>query len=324
MQFRKTIYIFLAIALVGAGVWYFQISYHEALGLPASPKLSTALAADKTQGGSGVAAAGTRSGVEFKGQAGNNNRLGLFDEPVRSLMRSDQMGKVDYARLRVNTQCLAFMSGLPGTDLVEQSIEREAKLGGKDKLLFGHAALATRQAAALRSIEACSKLFEGSMITADEMKAYNTQPNTSKWRTLAKAGQKQYFGNDPEATLEFFDKIVLEPMLGSMEAFLYVALSRSGELSKDYPAEQADALRTLAVPFLLCQMGDDCATGGIVNEQLCWQSGICGGNVQDAILEHLRSQQINTVAFEQFVTTLRQKLEIGPVYLKQLAATFGK
>ena len=101
-------------------------------------------------------------------------------------------------------------------------------------------------------------------------------------------------------------------MFGALEAFLYSVISNSGALAKEYPPEQAAALRNLAIPLLLCQMGDDCRRGGIVSEQLCWQSGICGENVQDAILEHLRNQQINTAALEQFVTSLHQKLQKLP------------
>ena len=156
------------------------------------------------------------------------------------------------------------------------------------------------------------------------MTAFNAQPNTAKWRRLLKAGQKENFGTDFAATNEFFEKMVSEPMLGAIEAFFYAGLGQSGELGKEYPPQQAAALRLLAVPFLLCQMGDDCRSGGIVSEQLCWQSGICGENVQDAILAHLRNQQINTAAFEQYVATLRQKLEVAPQYLKKLAAPYGK
>ncbi len=94
-------------------------------------------------------------------------------------------------------------------------------------------------------------------ITADEMAAFQAQPNAAKWRALVQSGQKN-FDADSAAALEFFEKIVSEPMLGSMEGFLYNGLSQSGELGKDYPAAQAAALRMLAVPFLLCQMGDDC------------------------------------------------------------------
>lgn len=268
--------------------------------------------------------AAASSSTELNARAANNSSLGLFNEPVRSLMRSDKMAKVDYARLRVNTQCLAFMNVGAATNTVENSTDAEAKLPDAEKPLFGRASLTTRRAALSRSIAACSRLYEGSPLSADEMVAFNAQPNTAKWRALVKAGQKENFGADMMATKEFMEKIVSEPMFGAMEALLYGRLINTAALEKDYPPEQAMALRILVVPFLLCQMGDDCRSGDIVSEQLCWQSGIFGENVQDAILENLRSQQINTAAFEQYVTTLRQKLEQASAYLKQFGGSFGK
>ncbi len=178
------------------------------------------MSAANTENGSVVATTGTHSGAGSNARAASNRSLGLFNEPVRSLMHSDKMAKVDYARLRVNTQCLAFTSGAMAANLVENSIEAEAKVSDTDKLLFGRASTATRRAALSRSIDACSKLFEGSQITADEMTAFNAQPNTAKWRRLLKAGQKENFGTDFAATNEFFEKMVSEPMLGAIEALL--------------------------------------------------------------------------------------------------------
>ena len=323
MRHKKTITLFLALALTGVGVWYFQTIYYAAPVPTASTKLKSISSNAKDNSSGGIATAAQPS-TGSTALASNDGSLGLFNEPVRSLMRSDKMAKVDYALLRVNTQCLAFMGRAMAANMVENSIAIEAKLSDSDKLLFGRATVDTRRAALSRSIEACSRLLEGSPVTADEMVAFNAQPNVAKWRTLAKAGQKENYRSDPAATLEFFEKVVSEPMLGSMEGFLYSGLSQSGELDKDYPAPQAVALRLLAVPFLLCQMGDDCRSGGIVNEQLCWQSGICGENVQDAILEHLRSQQINTAAFEQLVTRLRAKSEMISATIKQFNPQYRK
>lgn len=321
MRIKKTIYIFLGLAIIGAGVWYFQTSNKEDAAVSSAPTdlKPISVAADIKH--SSVV---TSTSNELTSRALNNSGIGLFNEPVRSLLRSDKMAKLDYARLRVNTQCLSFLSPVGAAKTVEDSANAVAKLSETDKLLYGRATPATRQIALSRSIEACSKLFEGSPLSADEWVAFNAQPNTSQWRRLVKAGQKENFGSDAVATKEFMEKIISEPMLGAMEGFLYAGLANSGALTKDYPPEQASALRILAVPFLLCQMGDDCRSGGIVSEQLCWQSGICGENVQDAILEHLRSQQINTAVFEQFLMTMRQNLEKFPLYLKQLGLPFRK
>ena len=310
----------MGLAITAAGVWYFQTDKNTASVSAASTHLKPTLSAANAGRSNAVAS----SGAELKARAANDSGLGLFNESVRSLMRSDKMAKIDYAHLRVNTQCIAFMNVAAATQIVENSTDAEAKLGDDEKPLFGRASLTTRRAALARSIEACSRLFEGSPLSADEMVAFNAQPNTAKWRALMKAGQKENFGADIAASKEFIEKIVSEPMFGAMEAFLNPGLSQSAALAKDYPPEQAKALRMLVVPFLLCQMGDDCRGGGIVSEQLCWQSGICGENVQDAILENLRSQQINTAAFEQFVTTLRQKTEQTSAYLRQFGGSSGK
>jgi hypothetical protein len=310
----------LGLAITGAGVWYFQTGNNAPSVSSALTNLKPASSATNTSHSNAAASSST----DLQARAANNSSLGLFNEPVRSLMHSDKMAKIDYARLRVFTQCIAFMNVGAATHTVENSADAEAKLPDAEKPLFGHASLTTRRAALARSIAACSRLYEGSQLSADEMAAFNAQPNTAKWRALVKAGQKENFGADIAATKEFMEKIVSEPMFGAMEALLYGRLINSAALEKDYLPEQAMALRILVVPFLLCQMGDDCRSGGIVSEQLCWQSGIRGENVQDAILENLRSQQINTAAFEQFVTTLRQKTEQTSAYLRQYGGSSGK
>lgn len=321
MRFKKIAYVFFGLAITGAGVWYFQTSNNAALVSSASTSLKPTSSASNASHSPAAAS----SSAELKVQTADDRPIGLFNESVRSLMRSDKMAKVDYARLRVTTQCLAFFMGVgPATHIVENSVDDEAKLGDYEKPLYGHASLTTRRAAVTRSIAACSRLFEGSRLSADEWAAFNAQPNTAKWRALVKGGQRENWGGDITATKEFMEKIVSEPMFGAMEAFLYTHITNSAALEKDYPPEQAMGLRILAVPFLLCQMGDDCRSGGIVSEQLCWRSGICGENVQDAILENLRSQQINTAAFEQFVTTLRQKTEQTSAFLKQFGGSFTK
>ena len=61
--------------------------------------------------------------------------------------------------------------------------------------------------------------------------------------------------------------------------------------------------RDSVVTMLLCRLGENCDSSGILSEQLCWQSAICKPNVNayEAILANMRERGINTDALNDYV-----------------------
>lgn len=62
-------------------------------------------------------------------------------------MRSDKMAKVDYALLRINTQCIAFNGVAMAANMVENTIAAEAKFSDSNKFLVGRSTVDTGRAA---------------------------------------------------------------------------------------------------------------------------------------------------------------------------------
>lgn len=307
MRYKKISFVFLALAIVGAVVCFFQIRKE-----PISPTVSTVPPqAILTSGLDNRVISDTSYGLKAAQSVAlveDKNRIGLFNQPVRSLMRSNNIAKVDYARFRVSTQCISLTHGENATKIVEDSALAESKLTNTELLSFGRATLENRLRALSSSKRECSKLYEGALLSVDENMAINAQPEIAEWRSILKTAMRQPFDPNLPETKAAIEKIMSGPMFGGLEALLNAKLSGE-ELTQAYSPQQAAAIQNFVVPILLCQMGDDCRSGGIVADQLCWQSGICGETVEVAILDHLRSHQIDPAALVHYITTIRSAIE---------------
>ena len=249
-------------------------------------------------------AGGAPHGIQSRGFG--DNRLGLYNESVRSLMRANSFAKVDYGLFQLQNVCRSFLQGEDGVTAVRSSpsLPQARK---SDELMIGNATEATRVAGFHRSRDKCTKLYEGVKLSQAELDAIGVQTNVVHYRTtLNTLGTARNFAS-PEITSALSDAVA-GPMFGALSPLLASKVDYI-ELVNAYGQERADALRSLTIPLVLCRMGDDCGSGGLVTEQMCWENGICGDGVEDAIFANLRDRGLDTTAFNQFVTRLHQALQ---------------
>ena len=235
--------------------------------------------------------------------------LGLFNENARALMRSSEPSKVDYGRMRLKLECLSFSLGGNGTELLRDYGPAASKPKGAYALIVGDASDAARMAGFSRSLEKCRDLYGGVPLTVSEIQLIDTLPTGTQYRAIRQTliDSKDFDSAETKAALS---QVVTGPMFGALSSLLATSVDYS-DLLKSYRPEQVDALYLLAIPMVLCRMGDDCDRGGIVTDQLCWTNGICGDRVEEAIFANLRNHGLDTTAFSQFIFKVHQALLTG-------------
>lgn len=314
-SFRKPALVISGLATIGVllWVWYGQENVRQSSSRMSSTQATTSGGNAIGKNGSIVSVLpglrpGTAQGGNGLWQSGSgDNGAGLFNENARSLMRSGNLAKTDYGLFRMRTECLSFLHGVNDAkslrDYLPSAPIRE--LGGN--LGVGPATEAMRLAGLQRSLEKCTKLYEGVRIREEEHAAIGALPTVVQYRTILRTLSTSSDFNNPE-TISALSKAVTEPLFGALSALLVNKVDYS-ELVDAYGREQAIPLYSLVVPLVLCRMGDDCGPGGLVTEQLCWINGICGNRVDDAIWSTLRGQGLDTRVMEQFVTRVHTALQ---------------
>lgn len=237
--------------------------------------------------------------------SGGANTFGLYDESVRALMRSNRVAKVDYGLSLLWNACRSFLYGEDAITAVKRSPSLPQEDKG-DALVVGNANEAMRLAGFQRSLDKCTKLYEGAKLSQGEQDATGALPTVVKYRAIRNTLGTATSFDDP-ATIAALSDAVSGPMFGALSPLLSSKLDYS-ELANAYRKDQIDALRSLTIPLVLCRMGDDCGPGGLVTEQLCWEYGVCGDRVEDAIFANLRAHGLDTAAFSQFILRVHQGL----------------
>jgi hypothetical protein len=238
----------------------------------------------------------------------------LFDTPIRSLIHSDSLAKMDYALFRMELLCKSVSYNSNGVKMIEEHLSAAAIRGfGEGALNFGRATDAMRSAAYARSIAKCLKLHESGLLSQQERDAFNARPEGKTYRALTQTlfphDAPTDFGT-PAAKVAI-EKAVAEPMFGVLYRLLlshveYESLSRAYAGSV-LPSSWPDIVSTL----VLCRMGDDCGQGGLVTEQLCWQHAICGANAEDAVIANMVERGIDVTALNATVTRVHRALQAG-------------
>ena len=180
---------------------------------------------------------------------------------------------------------------------------------GADALVVGNATEEIRAAGFSQSLDRCSAYFEGVTLSDHELASIRTLPGVSEVLTIMRKLSAAVDFDDGSAKAAL-SQAVAGPMLGTLESLILSKVDY-GALASAYSKEQVESLRALVADILLCRMGDDCARGGIVNTQLCWENGICGDNAEEAIWANLRDRGLDTTALNQFVTRVHQALIAG-------------
>ena len=236
------------------------------------------------------------------------NSLGLYNESVRSLMRSQSSAKVDYGLFQVLNVCRSFLHGVDGLTAVRGSPSLP-QMHKVEELVIGNATEAVRLTGFQRSLDKCTKLYEGAKLTQNEQDAARALPAVVQYRGILNTLSNAKNFDDPE-TFAALSDAVSGPMFGALSPLLAFKLDYA-DLTNAYSVEQIDALRTLTIPLVLCRLGDDCGPGGTVTEQLCWEYGVCSDRVEDAIFANLRARGLDTTAFNRFILRVHQALLTG-------------
>lgn len=234
-------------------------------------------------------------------------------------MRSSNLAKIDYGFARLLTVCHSFRMGASGATRI-RPFPPLAQMEKGDELLAGNATVEERLAGFERSRERCSKLFDGAKLTDDEWDSIRTQPVFVQYLSVPHTFSAAKNFDSPEV-IAAVSTIVAGPMFGALDYLLFSRLDYT-ELANAYGNERGAPLMALTVQAVLCRMGDDCGPGGTVTEHICWQFGICGNRVEDAILANLHHRGLDTAAFNQFVFRVHQALQTGntSIFRKQVPA----
>lgn len=242
---------------------------------------------------------------KFRQSGMDDNRLGIYNESVRSLMRSNNIAKVDYGLFQLRNVCRSFLNGQDGITVVKRLVALP-QTDKADALVIGDATEAERLAGFQRSLDKCTKLYEGARLTQSDQDAISALPSVLRYRAVLNSlGNAKTF--DGAETLAALSDAASGPMFGALSPLLAFKVDYT-ELVNAYGKEQSDALRSLTVSLVLCRLGDDCGPGDTVTEQLCWENGICGDYVDSAIFSNLRDRGMDTTAFSQFITRVHQAL----------------
>lgn len=316
-SYRKLAVILLCCVGVGLLIWYSQRNTPE-LASSTNSAARSQVGSNSPNGSSSNGALGsvlpgersdaaiTRAGI-FQGGLGDNS-LGIYNESVRSLIRSNSLAKIDYGFARLNSVCRSFLSGQDGVTAVRKSLPL-AQLEKGEELLIGNATVEERVAGFQRSLDRCTKLYEGAKLSEDELALFRAQPSAVQYRALRNALAEANNFDSPQAVAAL-STAVAGPMFDALTPLLFSEVNYA-ELTSAYGKERGDALRGLTFPLVLCRMGDDCGPSGTVTEQLCWQFGICGQRVEEAIFANLRDRGLDTTAFSQFIFKVHQALLVG-------------
>lgn len=259
-----------------------------AVALPANQQRTTAVASNsKTSAPSGF-------------------RPALISGNIQSLMSSADLVRIDYAMLRVRSHCLSAPGGQDATKGVREMGYTPSTFKGAYALAVGNASDEVRTAAYARSYDRC-RGFVDPPLSDKEFADLTKLPISSKAMAIMQQLRNASDFENAE-TKQALTLAVNGPMFGALEAVIMGKVDFT-TLSNSYSAEQMSTLTPFITDILLCRMGDDCGVGGIITEQLCWQNGICGGSVEEAIMTHLRASGLDTAALNQFVNKMLLALQ---------------
>lgn len=235
--------------------------------------------------------------------------LWLQGTDARQLLRSSEIGKVDYAALRLRTQCASFIIYSPqGKPVFAEIIKEQSAEKGFGALLVGSGTLPERETAFERSRANCDRIFGTGDLSPEEDSVVKVQPEYKRFQAVAQQALSDNNAVSNGQRNEALSTVVKAPMFGVLEATLYSKLDVS-DLSKKVGEEQAEMLRTQVVTLVLCKFGDDCGRHGIVTDQFCWQYGVCGDVLETEILQNLTRRGFSASAVHEFATDVYSRLQ---------------
>lgn len=226
---------------------------------------------------------------------------GIMGESLEKLLGSNELKRVDYARLRLLTHCAGRNSNRKvGGQLLSLQIQNEKRATSIAPDAIKRADTQTRHAALAQLEEFCVKVFDGERFPKEVYATSEGSTETKRFKEIAKLVSAENIDESNPKTVMAMKTVLAEPMFGLLELNLYSHLSYRS-LQHDYTAEQLAVIPNVVVPILLCRMGDDCGPNGFMNLQICVQHGVCGNYVENSIWDSLRNSPLNTAALRRFI-----------------------
>ena len=146
-------------------------------------------------------------------------------------MRSNSLAKIDYGFARLNSVCRSFLSGQDGVTAVRKFLPL-AQLEKGEELLIGNATVEERVAGFQRSLERCTKLYEGAKLSEAELVSAGAQPSIVQYRALRNALGEANNLESPQ-TVAALSTAVAGPMFDALTPLLFSKVDYA-ELSNEY------------------------------------------------------------------------------------------
>lgn len=234
------------------------------------------------------------------------------DEPAKTQRRakdmllSNDIGQIDYASMTLSLNCLSLRTTEDAW--LQQAEARTAQYKAAGDPLVGTAPLAARVAAYRRSRDLCNVFYPDGQPDDEFYRKVRDTPGFQRYRAIHTGLLEADFGAREGAAL--FKEAWDARMYSAVKRTLFERLELK-RFEGQFPEQAAFGILWYATDLLTCRMGDDCGADSIKARQLCWDSGICGGDVESAYKTHLRAAGVDADLFSRLVSELHDRLSRG-------------
>jgi hypothetical protein len=268
-------------------------------------KKSTATSASKAEGTLSVTGSGSNSPMVGSVLSTVSGAPGMFNQSMRALIASDDPYKIDYGIFRLSIVCAGISRDEPITQ-AEHYIELS-----KDHSdgVLGNANPADRVQASIRAAKKCKEAdaaFSDEEIRANREKAIRLQ---SPYFKLVKLRNGESFDFTNPEVERLMIEIIKKPYLGSISMQPIMSLDFA-ELDGN-GSVIGESQRMIAQTLILCRLGDDCSSGSLVSETFCVKHGVCGGRVEDALINYYASNNLDFGPMDRFVRRIQDAFARG-------------
>jgi hypothetical protein len=290
------------LALMGFSVWWWGFargdsvdrqSGDQARAAPGTSAFDAALASIAGMPGNPPAAA----------RPGDSARKRLT---AKEMLLSNDPGLIDYGGMTTSLDCLSIRTT---EDVWMQDAEATlAESKAKGSVSAGLASLATRLKAFRRSREVCGAFYPDGQPDDEFYRLMRATKGHERVRAIRnKLDTADLASSEGKAV---FNEAMTAPMYSAIKTFVFYRMDVA-RFEGMFPAHASWDLVWYAAEVLTCKMGDDCGADSPKALQLCWNAGICGGDVETAYRTHMRSAGMDADQFSRLVTELHGRLQQG-------------
>lgn len=307
----RLILAFAALVVLGLfSYWFFAVRHNPSAEPPSNGAIDIARRSPSTSSSTSQGASAdlpASRGMDAKNNSTARAGLGKFPlrQDVRELVSSADMSRFDYGMLWASVNCTVLADD-PRTPFVRELMEKQTS--GAQYNAIGKGTLAAREAAASQARQACQDVFGSGRLSGEEYAALRATDRFVEYRRIRDLLEKDAALTDP-ASRDAFASALKAPMFGTVYAQL-LHLDTS-PLQQAYPRQLIPGLTPLAATAIVCRMGDDCGSGGLSTLNLCWLQGICGADVEAALVGYFVERGLDPAPFQQYVGRIQGSLAAG-------------